>query len=115
MKMLKCIDCEATFDEPEFVLFKRGHIGNGSENWTQDEYVEVCPVCGSDLFYEGYFCDECEKEVEELDELDDYGLCTVCAQKVEEADKNAIAEAHKAGVGINCTEIVRKPYLIIKG
>lgn len=33
----------------------------------------------------------------------------------EEVDKKAITEAHKAGVGVNGTEIVRKPYLIIKG
>jgi len=34
--------------EPESELYKKGSIGNGSENWEQDEYYDVCPNCGSE-------------------------------------------------------------------
>ena len=48
MKTWKCPDCESMFDDPDTVLYRAGRIGNGSENWEKDEYIDVCPVCGSD-------------------------------------------------------------------
>ena len=86
MRTWKCKDCESQFSEPDTVLWRAGYIGNGSENWVQDEYEDVCPVCGSDEIYEAYFCDDCEKEVGE-DELDEDDLCLECAAKAEEYDQ----------------------------
>jgi len=86
MTTWKCYDCESQFSEPDTVLYRAGYIGNGSENWVQDEYIDVCPVCGSDEIYEAYFCDDCEKEVEE-GELDDDDLCLECAAKADAYDE----------------------------
>lgn len=85
MTTWKCLDCESQFSEPDTVLYRAGYIGNGSENWVQDEYIDVCPVCGSDQIYEAYLCEECEKEVEE-GELDD-GLCFECAARADAYDE----------------------------
>jgi len=84
MTTWKCSDCESQFYDPDTVLYRAGRIGNGSENWEKDEYIDVCPVCGSDEIYEAYFCDDCEKEAEKLDEDD---LCPECAARAEEYDK----------------------------
>ena len=82
MTKWKCSDCESQFYDPDTVLYRAGRIGNGSENWEKDEYIDVCPVCGSTEIYEAYFCDDCEKEAEKLDEDD---LCPECAARAEEA------------------------------
>jgi DNA-directed RNA polymerase subunit RPC12/RpoP len=74
----KCHDCESMFDDPNTVLYRGRRIGNGSENWEKEEYIYVCPVCGSDEIYEAYLCDYCEKEVGE-GELDEDDLCSECA------------------------------------
>ena len=81
-----CSDCESQFYDPDTVLYRAGRIGNGSENWEKDEYIVVCPMCGSTEIYEAYFCDDCEKEVGE-DELDEDDLCLECAAKAEEYDQ----------------------------
>ena len=60
MKTWKCHDCESQFYDPNTVLYRAGRCGNGSENWEKDEYIDVCPVCGSDEIYEAYFCADCE-------------------------------------------------------
>ena len=86
MTTWKCPDCESMFDDPDTVLYRAGRCGNGSENWEKDEYIDVCPVCGSDEIYEAYFCDDCEKEVEE-GELDEDDLCPECAAKAQEEEK----------------------------
>ena len=82
MKTWKCPDCESMFDDPDTVLYRAGRIGNGSENWEKDEYIDVCPVCGSEEIYEAHFCADCEKEVEE-GELDEDDLCLECAAKAD--------------------------------
>jgi rubrerythrin len=86
MTTWKCPDCESTFSEPDTVLYRAGRIGNGSENWEKDEYIDVCPVCGSAEIYEACFCDDCEKEFVE-GELDEDDLCPECAARAEEYDK----------------------------
>lgn len=87
MKIWKCYDCESQFYEPDTVLYRAGRIGNGSENWEESEYIDVCPVCGSsDEIYEAYFCDDCEKEVEE-GELDEDDLCLECAARADAYDE----------------------------
>ncbi len=86
MTTWKCHDCENQFNDPDTVLYRAGRIGNGSENWEKDEYIDVCPVCGSDEIYEAYFCADCEKEVEE-GELDEDDLCFECATRAEEYEK----------------------------
>ena len=73
MTTWKCHDCEAQFNVPDTVLFRARRIGNGSENWEEAEYIDVCPVCGSDEIYEAYFCADCEKEVDEGE------LCAECS------------------------------------
>lgn len=83
MVKLTCRDCDTVFEEPISKLYKQGHTGNGSENWVQDEYEDVCPNCNSDNFYETYFCDECGKEVEDEKALSD-GLCEVCHAAISE-------------------------------
>ena len=82
MTTWKCPDCESMFDDPDTVLYRAGRIGNGSENWEKDEYIDVCPVCGSEEIYEAHFCADCEKEVEE-GELDEDDLCLECAAKAD--------------------------------
>jgi hypothetical protein len=86
MTTWKCPDRESQFFEPETVLYRAGRIGNGSENWERNEYIDLCPMCGSTEIYEAYFCDDCEKEVGE-DELDEDDLCLECAAKAEEYDQ----------------------------
>lgn len=81
MKSLKCGGCGSVFSKPESVLFHSGQSGNGSEYWEQDEYIDVCPVCGHDYFYEVFFCDGCGKEFDEEDILDEDELCPECASK----------------------------------
>lgn len=83
MTKWKCHDCESTFYEPDTVLYRARRIGNGSENWEREEYIDVCPVCGSDGIYEAYLCDYCEKEVGE-GELDEDDLCFECRLKAQE-------------------------------
>ena len=78
-----CDKCESMFDDPDTVLYRPCRIGNGSENWEKSEYNSVCPVCGSDEIYEAYFCDDCEKEVED-GELDEDDLCFECRLKAQE-------------------------------
>ena len=80
MTTWKCHNCESTFYEPDTVLFRARRIGNGSENWEENEYIDICPVCGSEEVYEAYFCADCEKEVDE-GELDEDDLCPECAAK----------------------------------
>ncbi len=86
MTTWKCCDCENTFSEPHTVLYRAGRIGNGSENWEENEYIEVCPVCGSSEIYEAHFCDDCEKEVG-VCELDEDDLCPECAAKADAYDE----------------------------
>ena len=86
MTTWKCHDCESQFYDPDTVLYRAGRCGNGSENWEKDEYIDVCPVCGSDEIYEAYFCADCEKEVEE-GELDEDDLCSECAAKANAYDE----------------------------
>ena len=81
-----CDECESMFDDPNTVLYRARRIGNGSENWEKEEYIYVCPVCGSDEIYEAYLYDYCEKEVGE-GELDEDDLCPECAARAEEYDK----------------------------
>ena len=76
MKKWKYHDCESTFYDPDTVLFRAMRIGNGSENWEENEYIDVCPVCGSEEVFEAYFCADCEKEVDE-GELNDDDLCVI--------------------------------------
>lgn len=76
MTTWKCHDCKAQFNSPD-TLYRAGRIGNGSENWEEDEYIDVCPACGSNEIYEAYFCANCEKEFCE-DELDD-DICPECS------------------------------------
>ena len=80
MTTWKCLDCESTFSEPDTVLYRAGRIGNGSENWEKNEYIDIYPVCGSADIYEAYFCADCENEVDE-GELDEDDLCPECAAK----------------------------------
>ena len=70
MTTWKCNDCDRTFDEPDSVLFRQGRIGNGSENWEQDEYKDVCPFCGCEDFYEITVCAECEAVQEFVKKVD---------------------------------------------
>ena len=86
MRTWKCSDCESQFYDPDTVLYRAGRIGNGSENWEKDEYIVVCPMCGSTEIYEATICCDCEKEVGE-DELDEDDLCLECAAKAEEYDQ----------------------------
>ena len=86
MTTWKCPECLNCVSEPDTVLYRAGRIGNGSENWERDEYIGVCPMCGSTEIYEAYFCDDCEKEVWE-GELDEDDLCPECAARAEEYDQ----------------------------
>jgi DNA-directed RNA polymerase subunit RPC12/RpoP len=88
MTTWKCHDCESQFYEPDTVLYCARRCGNGSENWQKEEYIDVCPVCGSDEIYEAYLCDYCEKEVGE-GELDEDDLCFECRLKAENANLKA--------------------------
>jgi len=102
MKTWKCPDCESMFDDPDTVLYRAGRIGNGSENWEKDEYIDVCPVCGSEEIYEAHFCADCEKEVEE-GELDEDDLCFECATRAEEYEKmvDRVKDALFSPIGIS--------------
>ena len=82
MTTWKCDDCDAQFSYPDTVMFRAGRIGNGSENWEKDEYIDVCPVCGSEEIYEAYFCADCEKGDDE-GELDEDNLCLECRLKAQ--------------------------------
>ena len=106
MKTCKCHDCESTFSEPDTVLYRAGRCGNGSENWEKDEYIDVCPVCGSDEIYEAYFCDDCEKEVEE-GELDEDDLCFECATRAEEYEKTIDRVKEAFSTPIDMEQIVK--------
>lgn len=86
MTTWKCSDCESQFYDPNTVLYRAGRCGNGSENWIEDEYIDVCPVCGSDEIYEVSICSDCEKEVGE-GELDEDDLCPECAAKADAYDE----------------------------
>lgn len=86
MTTWKCSDCESKFYDPDTALFRAGRSGNGSEYWEEDEYIDVCPVCGSKEVYEAYFCADCEKEVDE-GELDEDDLCLECAAKADAYDE----------------------------
>jgi len=86
MTTWKCHDCENQFYDPDTVLYRAGRCGNGSENWVEDEYIDVCPVCGSAEIYEAHFCADCEKEVGE-GELDEDDLCLECAAKADAYDE----------------------------
>lgn len=86
MTTWKCRDCESKFYEPNTVLYRAGRIGNGSENWEEDEYIDVCPACGSEEVYEAHFCADCEKEVDVCD-LDEDDLCAECAAKAAAYDE----------------------------
>lgn len=101
MKKWKCLVCEEQFNDPDTVLFRAGRSGNGSEYWEEDEYIDVCPSCGSVEIYEGVFCAECEKEVSSEKELVDGQLCVDCLRKDEEFD--AMVE--------RCNEFVRQPQI----
>ena len=86
MTTWKCSDCINQGFDPKTILYCAGRIGNGSENWEENEYIEVCPVCGSEEIYEAHFCDDCEKEVCE-GELDEDDLCPECAAKADAYDE----------------------------
>ena len=101
MTKWKCNDCKAQFYDPDTALYRAGRIGNGSENWEEDEYIDMCPSCGSIEIYEGVFCDECEKEVSSEKELVDGQLCADCLRADEEFDK--MVE--------RCNEFVRQPQI----
>lgn len=77
-----CEECESRFDEPEAKLYKLGYTGNGSENWVDDEFISVCPSCGSEYFYEIEICEGCD-DVFELGTLDENDLCPACAEQLE--------------------------------
>jgi DNA-directed RNA polymerase subunit RPC12/RpoP len=106
MRTWKCSDCESTFSEPDTVLYRAGRIGNGSENWERDEYIGVCPMCGSTEIYEAYFCDDCEKEVGE-DELDEDDLCLECAAKAEEYDEMVDRVKEALSMPIDLAQMVK--------
>ena len=112
MTTWKCHDCESTFSEPDTVLYRAGRIGNGSENWEENEYNSVCPVCGSDEIYEAHFCADCEKEVEE-GELDEDDLCFECAAKADAYDEmiDRVKEAHSTPFDMvqMVIQILKKP------
>ena len=106
MKTWKCYDCESMFDDPNTVLYRAGRCGNGSENWEKDEYIDVCPVCGSDEIYEAHFCADCEKEVEE-GELDEDDLCFECATRAEEYEKTIDRVKEALSTPIDMEQIVK--------
>jgi DNA-directed RNA polymerase subunit RPC12/RpoP len=103
----KCHDCEAQFNDPDTALFRAGRIGNGSENWEKDEYIDVCPVCGSEEIYEAYFCADCEKEVDE-GELDEDDLCLECAAKSAAYDEMVDRVNEALSTPIDWFEIAKK-------
>lgn len=105
MTTWKCHDCESQFDDPDPVLYRPRRIGNGSENWEREEYIYVCPVCGSTEIYEAYFCADCEKEVEE-GELDD-DLCFECATRAEEYEKTIDRVKEALSTPIDMEQIVK--------
>ena len=82
MTTWKCHDCESQFYEPDTVLYRAGRCGNGSENWVNDEFISVCPSCGSEYFYEIEICEGCD-DVFELGTLDENDLCPACAEQLE--------------------------------
>ena len=86
MTTWKCSDCINQGFDPKTILYCAGRIGNGSENWEENEYIEVCPVCGSEEIYEAHFCDDCEKEVCE-GELDEDDRCAECSAKAAAYDE----------------------------
>lgn len=49
---MKCNDCGMAFNEPVPKQTQEYRIGNGSENWQDDEYTDVCPFCGSECIEE---------------------------------------------------------------
>ena len=106
MTTWKCPDCESMFDDPNTVLYRAGRCWNGSENWEKDEYIDVCPVCGSDEIYEAHFCADCEKEVEE-GELDD-DLCPECAAKAEEYDEMIDSVKSALSAPIDMAQMVKQ-------
>ena len=107
MTTWKCHHCESEFNDPDTVLYRAGRIGNGSENWEEDEYNSVCPVCGSDEIYEAYFCDDCEKEVEE-GELDEDDLCSECAAKANAYDEMIDRVKDALSTPIDMEQIVKQ-------
>ena len=106
MTTWKCHDCESTFSEPDTILYRAGRCGNGSENWEKDEYIDVCPVCGSDEIHEAYICADCEKEVEE-GELDEDDLCFDCATRAEEYEKTIDRVKEALSAPIDMAQMVK--------
>ncbi len=107
MTTWKCHDCESQFFEPETLLYRDRRIGNGSENWEEEEYNSVCPVCGSDEIYEATICYDCEKEVGE-GELDEYDLCPECAARADAYEKMADSVKDALSTPIDMEQIVKQ-------
>lgn len=107
MTTWKCGGCDSQFYEPNTVLYRAGRCGNGSENWEEDEYIDVCPVCGSGDIYEAHFCDDCEQEVCE-DELDEDDLCPECAAKAKEYDEMVDSVKDALSTPIDMEQIVKQ-------
>jgi Zn finger protein HypA/HybF involved in hydrogenase expression len=107
MTTWKCHDCESMFDDPDPVLYRGRRIGNGSENWEREEYIYVCPVCGSTEIYEAYFCDDCEKEVEE-GELDEDDFCPECAAKADAYDEMVDRVKSALSTPIDMEQIIKQ-------
>ena len=107
MTTWKCSDCESQFYDPEQYCVVHGRIGNGSENWVEDEYIDVCPVCGSAEIYEAYFCADCEKEVDE-GELDEDDLCFECAARAQEYEKTIDRVKDALSTPIDMSQIVKQ-------
>ena len=64
-------------------------------------------MCGSDEIYEAYFCDDCEKEVEE-GELDDDDLCLECATRAEEYEKTIDRVKDALSTPIDMVQMVKQ-------
>ena len=107
MTTWKCSDCESQFYDPNTVLYRAGRCGNGSENWVEDEYIDVCPVCGSAEIYEAYFCDDCEKDVCE-GELNEDDLCSECAAKADAYDEMIDRVKDALSTPIDMEQIVKQ-------
>ncbi len=108
MTTWKCHDCESLFHNPDTVLYRAGRCGNGSENWEEDEYIDVCPVCGHDYFYEVFFCDGCGKEFDEEDILDEDELCPECAAKADAYDEMIDRVKDALSTPIDMEQIVKQ-------
>lgn len=77
--MYKCLNCGHLFSEGEVLIKREKHDDYYSE------YVNVCPVCGSDNYEDCIYCRCCEDE-HLKSELNIKGVCEECIENFIESN-----------------------------